>query len=220
MKYIIIEDEPLASERVKTFAGHLPYLEFCAAFENAIEATLYLAKNRVDLIFLDLNIGEISGMRFLEIVRPDCAVIVLTAYHEYAIKGFDLHVTDYLLKPFTLERFCLAVSRANPPKPISKEFIFIKAQYKLEKVRLDDLLYIVGARDYRHLFITDRNLTTLETFTQLEDKLPNDRFMRVHKSYLVALDKITSMEKDTILIAGRLIPVSATYRKTLLGKIL
>ena len=219
MKYLIIEDEPLAGERIRAFAAKLPELEFTAAFESAVEAAGYLQANPVDLIFLDLNIGELSGIRFLEIVKPGCAVIITTAYPEYALKGFELHVTDYLLKPFTFERFCQAVTRARPAQPAERSFIFIKTQYKLEKVQLNDLLYIEGARDYRRICTGSQTLMTLETFTQLESRLPSAHFIRVHKSYLVSLDKIIALEKDMLLVAGRLIPVSATYRKVLLGKI-
>jgi two-component system LytT family response regulator len=222
MKYIVIEDEPLATARVLEFAGKLPNLSMGATFENAVSAIEYLSANPVDIIFLDINIGEISGMRFLEIARPNCAVIILTAYQEYALKGFEMQVSDYLLKPFTFERFCQAVERVakqqlKPEK--EKTFIFIKTQYRLEKVMLDELLYIEGARDYRRIVTAKQELMTLETFRQLEKVLPPARFIRVHKSYVVALDKIESLEKDFVRIHNQLIPVSETYKKVLHGKI-
>ncbi|TFF33638.1 LytR/AlgR family response regulator transcription factor [Mucilaginibacter psychrotolerans] len=222
MKYIIIEDEPLAAGRVKQFAGKLPYLQFGAVFEKAVTAMEYLRSNQVDLIFLDINIGEISGIRFLEIARPDCAVIILSAYQDYALQGFEMQVTDYLLKPFTFERFYQAVERARSlqPKPeLEKAFIFVKTQYRLEKVMLGELLYIEGARDYRRIHTTKQVLMTLQTFGELEKDLPQARFIRVHKSYLVALDKIESLEKDFIRIADRLIPVSEKYKKMVLAKL-
>jgi len=221
MRYIIIEDEPLAAARVLEFAGRIPYLEYLCSFENAVTAMEYLQSNTVDLIFLDINIGGISGMQFLEIIRPQCAVIVTTAYQDYALKGFEMNVTDYLLKPFTFERFSLAVGRAKEARVQlpAKLFIFIKTQYRLEKVRLSELLFIEGAGDYRCLYTTGKTLMTRETFGELEKELPAARFIRVHKSYLVALDKIESLERDFIRIAGQLIPVSETYKKILLSKI-
>jgi two-component system LytT family response regulator len=222
MKYIVIEDEPLATARVLEFAGRLPNLSMAATFENAVTAIEYLKTNPVDLIFLDINIGAVSGIHFLEIVRPDCAIIVLTAYQEYALKGFDMKVTDYLLKPFTFERFYQAVERAGKlqPKPeTEKTFIFIKTKYRLEKVTLDELLYIEGARDYRRIYTAKQELMTLETFRELEKVLPPARFIRVHKSYVVALGKIESLERGFVRIHNQLIPVSDTYKKILLTKI-
>lgn len=221
MKYIIIEDEPLATARVLDFAGRLPYLELAAAFENAVEAIGYVNNNPVDLIFLDINIGELSGIQFLEIVKPGCAVIIITAYQEYALKGFEMNVTDYLLKPFTFERFCHAVDRArsNSDKAPEKQFLFIKTQYRLEKVMFSELLYIEGARDYRRVHALHQTIMTLQTFGELEKELPSERFCRVHKSYLVAIDKIASVEKDFIRITDVLIPVSDTYKRSFFEKI-
>ncbi|SDE64330.1 two component transcriptional regulator, LytTR family [Mucilaginibacter pineti] len=222
MRYIIIEDEPLAAARVREFADKLTYLTFCGVFENAFSAMAYLKNNAVSLIFLDINIGQVSGIQFLEMAKPDCEVIILTAYQEYALKGFEMQVADYLLKPFTFERFCQATERVRglQEKPeLEKAFIFVKTQYRLEKVMLSELLYVEGARDYRRLHIGKQELMTLETFGELQEKLPGSRFIRVHKSYLVALDKIHSLERDFIRINNEMIPVSATYRKVLLEKI-
>jgi len=221
MKYIIIEDEPLAADRVLEFAGRLPYLKHQASFENAFPAIEYLKDNPIDLIFLDINIGQVSGIQFLDIVKPDCAVIIITAYQEYALKGFEMNVTDYLLKPFAFERFCQAVQRAKnlQTQLPEKHFIFIKTQYRLEKILLRDLLYIEGARDYRRICTKTQSLMTLSTFGDLEKDLPAGRFIRVHKSYLVAIDKIESIERDFIHIANRFLPISETYKKTLLETI-
>ncbi len=221
MKCIIIEDEPLATERVLQFAGRIPYLQTAATFENAIDAIDYVGKHTVDLILLDINMGELSGIQFLEIVKPKCPVIILTAYESYALKGFELQVTDYLLKPFTFERFSEAVERARSGrlKPLEKQYIFIKTQYRLEKVMLSELLYIEGARDYRRIHTTKQSFTTLTTFGELEKELPSARFCRVHKSYLIALDKIESIEKDFIHIAETVIPLSGTYKKLFFEKI-
>jgi len=220
MNYLVLEDEPLAAARVQEFAARLPPLKLAAAFDNAVAAMKYLLDNPVDLIFLDLHLGELSGIQFLELVRPACAVIILTADPAHALKGFELRVADYLLKPFTFERFAQAVERARSlwPELPEKQFLFIKTQYRLERVLFAELLYVEGARDYRRVHTAGHSFKTLATFGELEQQLPADRFVRVHKSYLVALDKIERLERDTLRIAARRIPVSETYKKQLLGK--
>ncbi len=220
MNYIIIEDEPLATERVLDFAGKLPFLKVMATFESAIPAIEYLKTNTINLIFLDLNTGELSGIQFLELVKPKCAVIILTAYENFALKGFELNVTDYLLKPFSFERFSEAVDRAcRSHKQVEKSFIFIKTQYRLEKVMYSDLIYIEGENDYRRIYTTTKSFKTLQTFGELEKELPASRFCRVHKSFLISLAKIGSIEKDFIHIGEVVIPLSETYKKSFMEKI-
>jgi two-component system, LytTR family, response regulator len=218
---IIIEDEPLALERTKGFVSKLPFLRLAFCFDNAIDALLYLKENPVDLIFLDINIGEISGIQLLETAKPDCEVIILTAYHEYALKGFELHVTDYLLKPFTFERFQQAVERAQDnlaKKDSAKDlkFLFVKTAYRLEKILFSDLLYIEGMRDYRRIHTTGKLIMTLQTFKDFEQEIPPQIVCRVHKSFMVALDKIDAVEKDRIRIKDTVIPISETYKKIFL----
>jgi two-component system, LytTR family, response regulator len=218
MKCIIIEDEPLALERTKGYVEKLPFLKLAATFDNGIDALLYLKSNQVDLMFLDINLGELSGIQMLEAAKPECAVIITTAYHEYALKGYELNVTDYLLKPFTFERFFQAVEKAK--NAITKreapevKSVFIKTEYRLEQVLLNDILYIEGMRDYRRIFLTDKNIMTLQTFGELEQMMPSNIVCRVHKSYMVAIDKIESIEKDRIKIGEMRIPVSDTYKST------
>lgn len=221
MRYIIIEDEPLATERVQAFAGRISYLEEAATFENAVSAMGYVREHPVDLIFLDINVGEVSGMQFLEIVQPECAVIVLTAYEQYALQGFEMKVTDYLLKPFTFERFSQATERARSQyvRIPEKQSLFVKTQHRLEKVLFNDLLYIEGAGDYRRIQTSNRSILTLETFGELEKKLPQKRFLRVHKSYLVAFDKVSSVEGNFIYVGTLRIPVSETYRMKFMERI-
>lgn len=216
---IIVEDEPLAMERIKNYVGKLPYLNLLASFDNGLEAMLFLQTNKVDLLFLDINIGEISGIRLLETIGRKFEVIMITAYDEYAIKGYDLNVTDYLLKPFTLERFMQAVEkvRNNLQKQESipeKKLIFIKTEYRLEKVLLDEILYIEGMRDYRKLHLQDRRLMTLQTFRELEQEIPPAIICRVHKSYMVSISKIDIIDKEGIRIGNTVIPISDGYRKS------
>ncbi|MBK7444333.1 MAG: response regulator transcription factor [Bacteroidetes bacterium] len=218
MHCIIVEDEPLALERTKGYVEKLPFLNLEATFDNGVDALLYLKTNKVDLLFLDINLGELSGIQMLEAAKPECAVIITTAYHEYALKGYELNVTDYLLKPFTFERFFQAVEKAQlfTTKIESGDikYVFIKTEYRLEKIMLQDILYIEGMRDYRRIFLKDKNIMTLQTFKELEEMIPANIVCRVHKSYMIGIDKIESIEKERIKIGNIRIPVSETYKKT------
>ena len=215
---IIIEDEPLALERTRDYVLKLPFLKLLSTFDNAIDALVFLKANKVDLIFLDINLGEFSGIQLLETSTVSSQVILTTAYQEYALKGFDLKVTDYLLKPFTFERFIQAVDRVadNLPKKqsaVSKQFIFVKTENRLEKIVLREIIYIEGMRDYRRIHTTGKSIMTLQTFTEFERQIPPNILCRVHKSYMVALAKIDSIEKDRIKIKDRIIPISDTYKQ-------
>jgi two-component system, LytTR family, response regulator len=214
---VIIEDEPLALERTKNFVALLPFVNIIASFENGLDALLFLKRNAVDLILLDINIGEITGIQLLEAAKPGCEVIIITAYHEYAIKGFELQVTDYLLKPFTFERFFQAVERAQTnllrkQSPKERRFLFVKTEYRLEKLLLGEILYIEGMRDYRRIHTAGKLIMTLQTFKEFEQLVPPEVICRVHKSYMVALDKIDSVERDHIKIKNTFIPISDTYK--------
>ena len=215
---IIIEDEPLALERTRDYVLKLPFLKLLSTFDNAIDALVFLKANKVDLIFLDINLGEFSGIQLLETSTVSSQVILTTAYQEYALKGFDLKVTDYLLKPFTFERFIQAIDRVagNLPKKqsaVSKQFIFVKTENRLEKIVLREIIYIEGMRDYRRIHPTGKSIMTLQTFTEFERQIPPNILCRVHKSYMVALAKIDSIEKDRIKIKDRIIPISDTYKQ-------
>ena len=178
----------------------------------------FLKTNEVDLIFLDINMDEFSGIQLLETSVIKSQVIITTAYHEYALKGYDLKVADYLLKPFTFERFVQAVDRvqsdlAKNETENHKKFIFVKTEYRLEKILLSEIVYIEGVRDYRRIHCTDKRIMTLQTFTDFEKEIPSTLICRVHKSYMVSLDKIESIEKDRIRIQDQLIPISETYKQ-------
>jgi two-component system LytT family response regulator len=216
---IIVEDEPLAMERTKSYVLKLPFLHLLSTFDNGMDALIYLKSNKVDLIFLDINLGEVSGMQILEAGNIDSEVIIVTAYNEFALKGFELNVTDYLMKPYTFERFLQAVERAQAnlvkgSATSDRGYIFIKTEYRLEKVLLNDILYIEGMRDYRRFHTTGKRIMTLQTFKELELVIPSNIVCRVHKSYMVSLDKIESIERDLIKIKDVLIPLSETYKKS------
>lgn len=216
---IIVEDEPLALERTREYASRLPFLSLLATFDDALDALTFLKSNEVDLIFLDINLGEVSGIQLLETSAVNSQVIITTAYQEYALKGFDLKVADYLLKPFTFERFVQAVDRVQGALGPRRQtltpdgLIFVKVENRLEKVALREIIFIEGMRDYRKIHAAGRRLLTPQTFAEFERQIPPDIVCRVHKSYMVSLDKIDSVEKGRIRIQDRLIPISETYRE-------
>ena len=215
---IIIEDEPLALEKTRGFVNKVPSLHLSATFDNALTGLNYLNNNKVDLLFLDINMDELSGVELLESSKINSQVIITTAYPEYALKGYELKVTDYLLKPFTLNRFLQAVNKAqeNLVHRISEpqqDFIFVKTEYRLEKIMLNEIVYIEGMRDYRRIHTVNKKLMTLQNFSEFEKLIPSRIVCRVHKSYMVALNKIISIERNRIKIADQLIPISETYKE-------
>jgi len=218
---IIIEDEPLAMERTKGFVLKTPFLELLGTFDNALTGLAFLKSNEVDILFLDINMDELSGIELLENSNINSQVIFTTAYQEYALKGYELNVTDYLLKPFTFNRFIQAVNKAqeklvHSAKAQVVDFIFVKTENRLEKILLADLLYIEGMRDYRRLHCQSKKIMTLQTFTELEKMIPSHLVCRVHKSYMVAPNKIETIERGRIKIADTIIPISATYKAAFL----
>jgi DNA-binding LytR/AlgR family response regulator len=214
---IIIEDEPLALEKTKNFLNKVPFLHLSATFDNALTGLNYLNNNKVDVLFLDINMDELSGIELLESTKINSQVIITTAYQEYALKGYELQITDYLLKPFTFNRFLQAVNKAQEniiQRSVESipDFIFVKTENRLEKIMLNDIVYIEGMRDYRKIHTLTKKVMTLQNFTEFEKLIPSNLICRVHKSYMVALNKIESVERSRIKIADQLIPVSETYK--------
>ena len=219
---IIIEDEPLALERTKSYVLQIPTLKLLHAFDNGFDALTFLKSHKVDLLFLDIKMDEISGIQLLETLKIRSEVIITTAYNEYALKGFDLNVTDYLLKPYTFERFLQAVNKAqnnlaNKENIQINKFIFVKTEYHLEKLSLSDILYIEGMRDYRKIHTLDKRIMTLQTFKEFEQEISPSSIGRVHKSLMISIDKIESIERDRIMIKDVLIPISETYKNIFLA---
>ncbi|MFV8325241.1 LytR/AlgR family response regulator transcription factor [Flavobacterium sp. ZS1P14] len=215
---IIIEDEPLALERTKSFVNKIPFLNLLDTFDNALNGLSYLKANKVDLLFLDINMDELSGIELLESSKIESQVIITTAYQEYALKGYELNVTDYLLKPFTFDRFLKAVNKAHEyinqyPTNLVLDFIFVKTENRLEKINLRDILFIEGMRDYRRIHTIDKKIMTLQNFSELEQIIPSNLVCRVHKSYMVGINKIESIERNRIKISNQRIPISETYKE-------
>jgi two-component system LytT family response regulator len=218
---IIVEDEPIALERTKLFIKKLPLLNLVAAFDNAMEALTYLKLNSVDLIFLDIEMEELTGIELLENATITAQVIITTAYDKYALKGYELNVVDYLLKPFSFERFLKAVDKVQVISKTAtpQEFIFIKTAHRLEKIMVNDILHIEGMGEYRRIFTTQKQIMTLQTFTELEELFSPQVICRVHKSHMVALNKIDSVERSRVKIGEKLIPISETYKSNFLNLI-
>jgi two-component system LytT family response regulator len=221
---IIIEDEPLALERTKGFVVKTPFLQLLKTFDNALDGLAYLNANKIDILFLDINMDELSGIELLESSKLDCQVIITTAYSEYALKGYELNIADYLLKPFSFERFLQAVnktvSKRSTPAPESDlKYIFVKTENRLEKVNIDDILFIEGMRDYRRIHTLNKRIMTLQNFSELEQVLPAKLICRVHKSYMVSISKIDEIERSRIKIGDQIIPISETYREHFFGQI-
>jgi len=212
---IIIEDEPLATKKLVTYIDKLPTLNLLKTFHSAVSAIGYLKEHSVDLIFLDIEMKELTGIELLESINTKAKVIITTAYAHYAIKGFELRVADYLLKPITFERFVKACDTIV--QDVSKQAtgehckIFVKAEYRLEGINTGDILYIEGMGDYKRIVTTQKKIMTLETFKDLLNKLPWNLFMRVHNSYIVSLDRIENIERNRITISNKLIPISDSF---------
>ncbi|MFA6924408.1 MAG: LytTR family DNA-binding domain-containing protein [Bacteroidales bacterium] len=226
---IAIDDEPLALDIIKDYCSKIPFLNLIKTFYNPVDSIDYIAKNKVDLLFLDIQMDKLTGIQFLNALKQKPLTIFTTAYDKYAIKGFELDIVDYLLKPISFERFVKAVDKAfdkvniqsnikSETKEIyitnpSDDFIFVKTEYRFEKIQLSDILYIEGMSDYLRIVTPTKRIMTLLNFKKAEDILPQNKFIRVHKSFIVAIDKIENIERNRIKIADQLIPISETYKK-------
>lgn len=214
---IVIEDEPLALKKIEEYIQHVDYLHLLKGFSNALDALSFLkSEERVDLIFLDIRMKKLSGIQFLESLQRKPKIIITSAYDEYALKGYELDVADYLLKPFSFERFLKSIDKVYSnlvaKQEITKDYIFVKTEYRIEKIDFKNILYIQGMKDYLQIHTFDKNVMTLQTFKSILEVLPANDFIRVHHSYLVAVSKIESIERNRIKIGNALIPISDGYK--------
>lgn len=219
---IAIEDEPLALKKIKAFIEQVDYLTLLEGFNNAVDAIGFLKNSAVDLIFLDIRMKQLSGIQFLESLQLKPKVIITSAYDEYALKGYELDVADYLLKPFTFERFLKSVDKVYNQLNTTKndnpnDSIFVKTEYRIERIEIRDILYIQGMKDYLQIHTADRKIMTLQTFKNLLEVLPKIDFQRVHNSYIVSVPKIEHIERNRIRIGKELIPISESYREKFFG---
>lgn len=214
---IIIEDEPLAAEKLESFIKQVPFLNLSTSFDNALDGLTFIKNNKVDVLFLDIQMERLTGIQLLESLPQKPYVIITTAYSEYAVKGFELQVSDYLLKPYPFERFLAAVNKIyddiqakyiNDPQTN----IFIKTEYRIENIATNDILYIEGMQSYLKIVLRDRKILTKQSFKSIMQQLPTGKFIQVHKSWVVAISKIESIERNRIKIAGKLIPIGDTFK--------
>lgn len=223
---IIVEDEPLATKVLTEYVAQVPFLELKGSFKDAILATDFLRDNSVDLIFLDIHLPKLKGMAFLKTFTHPPAVIITTAYHQYAVEGFNLNVSDYLLKPFEFERFLVAVSKVAKTSPeknsvvdttVGKDYIFLNVQKKKVKILFSEILYIESQREYVKIVTIKGEYVSKLSTHEIEKLLPSHLFKRIHRSFIVSLEKIASYTADEVEVNGVAIPVGRDYRQVLEG---
>jgi len=223
IKCIIIEDEPLAAKVLSDYILQTPFLDLQATFKDAILATDWLRDNITDLIFLDIHLPKLKGMAFLKTLVHPPAVIVTTAYHQYAVEGFDLNVTDYLLKPFEFERFLVAVNKVRAAgsekteaaKVEIKDHLFLNVQKKKVKILFSEIVYIESQREYIRIVTTKKEWISKMSTHEIEALLPSNLFKRIHRSFIVALSRIDSYTADTVEVNGIPIPIGRDYRDSI-----
>ncbi len=221
---IIIEDEPLAVKVLADYISQIPFLRLQGSFKDAILATEFLRNNTTDLIFLDIHLPKLKGMAFLKTLINPPAVIVTTAYHQYAVEGFDLSVTDYLLKPFEFERFLVAVNKVKSGQKAAnksteaaddKDHIFLNVQKKKVKILFSEIIYIESQREYIRIVTTKKEYLSKLSTHEIESMLPANQFKRIHRSFIVSVSKIDSYTADMIDVCGTSLPVGRGYRDQL-----
>ncbi|MCB0522046.1 MAG: response regulator transcription factor [Lewinellaceae bacterium] len=237
LRCLVVDDEELARTLLENYIGRLPHLELVGQCKDPLEAMQVLQTETVDLLFLDIQMPGLTGVEFLRTLKTKPIVIFTTAYPDYAIEGYSLDVTDYLLKPFSFERFVQSVNKATellrlkngaPPatrntaaptaQPV-KDFILVKSEHKIHRIKYDDILYIESMREYVAYYTPNGRILSLGSLKGLEEELPSDRFLRTHKSYIVALDKIETLEGNLLHIGKQKLPIGASYRDVVLARI-
>jgi DNA-binding LytR/AlgR family response regulator len=237
---LIVDDEPLALDVLETYIHQMPEMNLVKRCSNALEANEALKQHSVDLMFLDIQMPQLTGIDFVKTLAKPPMIVFTTAYSNYAIQGFELNALDYLLKPISLDRFMKSVNKAveqlgmmkkeetflqqgGAAAPESQDFFFVKADKKLVKVNFEDIIYIEGLKDYVIIRLTAGRVITLQTMKSLEDKLPAHLFRRIHRSYIVAMSKIMAIEGNMVEVMEKnipkLLPIGKNYRDELLDLI-
>ena len=236
---LVIDDEELARDLLENYIGRLPHLSLLGKCRDPFEALEALSTQSVDLLFLDIQMPGMTGMEFLKTLKNKPLVIFTTAYSEFALESYNLDATDYLLKPFSFERFVQAVNKATdllslrktaagaPPQqehitaaPVAKDFILVKSEHKVHRLRYEDISYIEGMREYVAYHTPNGRILSLYSLKSLEEELPSDQFLRIHKSYIVAIGKVSAIEGNQVVVGKEKLPIGASYREVALGKLL
>lgn len=216
---LVVDDEPIARQILEQYLKDDGRISLAGTCKNALEANQWLQQNKADVLFLDINMPKLSGLEFLKTLPHPPKVIFTTAYREYAVEGFELAAVDYLVKPFSLPRFMQAVSRIMETSTTeAAAFFFIKVDGRTVKIQYDDILYVESLSEYIRIHTTDKTFTLLTSLRSWSEKLPADRFLQIHRSYLVAIDKIEAVEGNQVLIQAKQIPVSRSYKPQLMER--
>ncbi|PQJ77478.1 LytR/AlgR family response regulator transcription factor [Polaribacter glomeratus] len=221
LKCVVVDDEPMAREILQTYIAKTPNLELIASCKNASEAILFLQEHAVDVFFLDINMPEISGLSLAKIIDQKAQIIFTTAYREYAIDGFNLNVVDYLLKPISFDRFLQAVQKVLQLEITENnaDFMFVRSDRKMVKIDFNSVLYIESLSDYVKIFTSEKTIVIRETISSLEEKLPSKKFIRIHRSFIISLQNITSYTNEFIEINQKALPISRSYKESVLQKL-
>ncbi len=226
---IIVDDEPMAREIIASYIQKIPQLTLIKSCSNAMEAFNLLNTQQIDLLFLDINMPEVSGLSLAKSVNKKTKIIFTTAYREYAVDGFNLQAVDYLLKPIAFDRFLQAINKlfeisntkSNTPvqENVLNNFIFVRADRKMVKINFEEILYIESLSDYIKIHTINKTITTRESISNIETKLPSFNFLRSHRSYIIAISKITSFTNEYIEINNKALPISRSYKESVLQKL-
>ncbi|MCP3933711.1 MAG: response regulator transcription factor [Bacteroidetes bacterium] len=238
IRCLVVDDEELARKLLENFINRLPHLELVEMCKNPLEAIHTLERSEIDLMFLDIQMPELTGIEFLKTLQQKPVVVFTTAYPEYALEGYQLDVIDYLLKPFSFERFVQAVNKSGEliklkknagnrrsslieesPKTIKKDYLLVKSEHRVHKIRYADILYIQSMREYVAFYVPKGRILSLYSLKKLETELPVDQFLRIHKSYIVAIDKVTTLEGNRIHAGAEKLPIGNSYREKVLKRI-
>lgn len=228
LRCCVIDDEPLASGLIASYIEKTPFMELVGEYSSPKDAISTILNDKIDVIFLDIQMPQLNGIEFAKIIPQNTRIIFTTAYSNYAVEGFRVNALDYLLKPISYEEFLAAANRAlnwhemsrkaqpgGNSETIQGEYIFLKSEYKLVQIKIDDIIYIEGLKDYVKIYIdgSEKSIMTLLSMKMLEQTLPSDQFMRVHRSFIVNLSKIKVIERNRIIFGRTQIPISDSYKE-------
>ncbi len=227
-KYLIVDDEPFARKLIAAHAGKIEGLELSGQFGNAIEASNHIRSTAVDLVFLDIQMPEIDGLKFISTLKNPPAIIITTAFRDFGPEAFELDVVDYLLKPISFERLLKAVNKffdrtstspAHVVKSQEATYVYLRADRKMHKVELSDILYIESLDEYVKVYLNNKTLITRESISILDQKLPEDQFVRIHRSFLVSIKAVQSIAADGVDVAGKTLPFGRAFKQSALASL-